>query len=88
MIESFRDESREAEMLAKVMQWLPYPDIERDCLCCGGEEETIYRMTAQGTDALPRSGGSPLYRSVQKPPGSAQSESVCRRLGIVRSSKS
>ena len=52
MIESFRDESREAEMLAKVMQWLPYPDIERDCLCCGGEEETIYRMTAQGTDAL------------------------------------
>lgn len=52
MIESFRDSNREAEMLAKVMQWLPYPDIERDCLRCGGEEETIYRMTAMGTDAL------------------------------------
>lgn len=52
MIESFRDEIREVEMLAKVMQWLPYPDIEKDCLCCEGDEETIYRMTAEGTDAL------------------------------------
>lgn len=50
--EQYRDIEREAEILTRVMSWMPYLDPERDALCTGGDEEEIYRVMTEGVETL------------------------------------
>ncbi len=52
LIESFRDTGREQEVVMKVLQWFPVVDPEKDCLCCDGDEEAIFRVMSEGVDSL------------------------------------
>ncbi|MCD8364057.1 MAG: SNF2 family helicase [Lachnospiraceae bacterium] len=51
-IEQYRDISSEQEMLLLIRQWMPYVIAETDELSCGGEEDRIYRMMAEGVNEL------------------------------------
>lgn len=52
MTEAFRDQAREEEILFHAMQWLPEIDLEKKALCCGGDEDLIYRLMKNGLEKL------------------------------------
>lgn len=51
-MESFREKTREEEMMFLVRQWFPYWDREKKERHCGREEERMYQVLDQGVDAL------------------------------------
>jgi len=51
-LESFRDASREEEILYQVLQWIPVIDWEKEELHCDGDEEQIYQVMEHGTERL------------------------------------
>ena len=51
-IASYRDTSREEEMLLQVMHWFPLADLEADCLRCGEDEDVVYRLMSEGVNWL------------------------------------
>lgn len=51
-LERYRDMPTEQETLQQVQEWLPVADLKHDELNCGGDEEQMYRMMAEGVDAL------------------------------------
>ncbi len=51
-LEPFRDSSREKEILYYVNMWFPEIRWAEDELCCGKNEEVIYRLMKQGTERL------------------------------------
>lgn len=50
--ESFREIDREGEIAYRVMQFLPYPDLENHTFHCGESEDLIYQFLEQGIERL------------------------------------
>jgi len=50
--EPFREKEREREILFLVQQWFPYPDLEKQELHCGQEEDRMYQVLDKGVDTL------------------------------------
>lgn len=56
ILEPFRDELREEEMLYLAMQWFPELDEEKGELHCGGKESLIYQVMDKGVGKLMEAG--------------------------------
>ena len=52
IMERFRDEMKEQEILFLAMQWFPAYDPERQELHCAGDEELMYQVLDKGVDML------------------------------------
>ncbi len=52
VLESFRMEGREQEILYRAMQLFPAADLEADVLHCKGEQEQMYEVMEHGVDEL------------------------------------
>lgn len=52
----FRDAVREQEALYLAAQWFPAADAQTGALCCGGDEELVYRVMKSGVAKLMENG--------------------------------
>lgn len=51
-LEPFREMNREREIIYRLMQLLPYPDVEKHVFHCQESEELIYQFLEQGVEQL------------------------------------